>query len=398
MKEELLKKGQQLLDEVYAAAKEELQPEVDALKSKVSDLEKAAAEFETRLEESYSQGYQQCLADYKATHPGTEEEPELPEAISTTINLENRAAAGFLQCGYTDDIALEGKTKVDDYIKEAVEGDHPSWTEVTNPLIIGEDGDIVMLTLNGITTAHDGNKPIYNLIPQRTYDVQILRDGKVVGSGTVKTTGHLRLLDLDDPKYQVVNARDLGGWKCEGGRVAYGKMIRTAYFPKGITYDTEVARKIRDLGVTLEIDIYNKYNHGAAGWTEANYSFYDYEGMLSNPKNVKSYMTRVLKELEAGGCVLTHCWAGADRTGTLSAVILLMLGVSAANVVMDYELTSMSCWFNRMRINENGLRDFFKALVKYPGDTYQEKIYYWLTVKVGLTADQIKRFKAVMVE
>ena len=148
---------------------------------------------------------------------------------------------------------------------------------------------------------------------------------------------------------------------------------------------------------------------------------YGYAAMLTKTTYVKSVFTRILTETEKGGCVLLHCNAGADRTGTIVAVLLGVLGVPAWRIVQDWELTSFCHWFNfkiigqweervndpemeavaRKEFPDGELRAFFRAMeAAYGanGETFQQQCTAYLTKKVGFTAAQIERLKKALVE
>ena len=52
--------------------------------------------------------------------------------------------------------------------------------------------------------------------------------------------------------------------------------------------------------------------------------------------------------------VYFHCNAGADRTGTLAFLIEGLLGVSYADTIRDFELTSFSKFGERLRSKVDG--------------------------------------------
>lgn len=62
-----------------------------------------------------------------------------------------------------------------------------------------------------------------------------------------------------------------------------------------------------------------------------------YVGLLEE----KSKVAQLIKQIVQAppGCILFHCSAGKDRTGVLSMLLLLIAGVSKADVEANYELT-----------------------------------------------------------
>ena len=54
---------------------------------------------------------------------------------------------------------------------------------------------------------------------------------------------------------------------------------------------------------------------------------------IATAKNM-SEVLKVLAEAESG--VLFHCTAGKDRTGVVSAIILMLCGVERETIVRDY--------------------------------------------------------------
>ena len=91
-----------------------------------------------------------------------------------------------------------------------------------------------------------------------------------------------------------------------------------------------------------------------------------------------------------------HCIAGADRTGSLAYILNGLLGVSDAELLLDWEITA----FN----NPNprfAHKDRYDHLVagfqKLPGATTAEKMVNYVK-SVGFTDADIEKFRAIMLE
>ena len=93
----------------------------------------------------------------------------------------------------------------------------------------------------------------------------------------------------------------------------------------------------------------------------------------------------------------THCWGGADRTGTLIFLLNGALGVPEEELVRDYELTSLAIWGTRSHETEQfkGLLTFLESLA--PGETMQAKtIAFWKSA--GITDAEISRLQELFLE
>lgn len=66
---------------------------------------------------------------------------------------------------------------------------------------------------------------------------------------------------------------------------------------------------------------------------------------IATAENMPKVM-RAVADAEAG--VLFHCTAGKDRTGVVSAIILMLCGVEREAVVSDY---TVSCEYNKEKLN-----------------------------------------------
>ena len=84
----------------------------------------------------------------------------------------------------------------------------------------------------------EGEARIYNLVPGVKYFYRVLDgDGKVLASAGFTPVGPLRMI-----AGVASNMRDLGGWKADGGHIAYGKLFRGAALSSRRT--TERAKEI----------------------------------------------------------------------------------------------------------------------------------------------------------
>lgn len=79
------------------------------------------------------------------------------------------------------------------------------------------------------------------------------------------------------------------------------------------------------------------------------YMMHSYQDRPTNPAFV-SLASRALKRMAVGGeTIYVHCAAGKDRTGTFSALLLMLLGVSPDDVMGDYLRTREAVEFNLIK-------------------------------------------------
>lgn len=154
------------------------------------------------------------------------------------------------------------------------------------------------------------------------------------------------------------NVRDLGGVPLvDGGTTAFGAVLRSDT-PDRLTEKGWTA--LRDYGVQTIIDLRTPGEHQAGTgyrppWITV------VSAPLHHPSDVRppgyvtpltygSFLERrpercaavisALARTEPGG-VLIHCVAGRDRTGIVSMLLLALAGVSVADIVEDYALSSV---------------------------------------------------------
>jgi len=177
-----------------------------------------------------------------------------------------------------------------------------------------------------------------------------------------------RLVDLE----RVLNFRDFGGYDTPDGRVARGKLYRSAHFHEAS--DADVAR-LDQLGVRFIVDLRRSDERSGEPnrWPGAEVrSIVSDEGVTSafpphlqallqsdlSPASVADYMHSLYREFAAQerhiqlysewfrelaqgeGAGVIHCAAGKDRTGLGCALTLHALGVEDDAIFADYEYTN----------------------------------------------------------
>lgn len=254
------------------------------------------------------------------------------------------------------------------------------------------------------TESASGAHTIYNVEPLKNATFTLAgKTYKIIAEGGVRM--------IYTPS--VWNVRDLGGWSCDGGRVKYGKIFRGGNF--GSITDTDKATLVSWCGIKTEIDLRN--NSEAGGITvsplgdtvEYYHQALDFYANAVNSTAASSRTVNVIKKVMS--CVADnkpcyfHCVSGSDRTGTISYILLSLLGVSQSDKDKEYELTAFSDEENGKRFrntnynvtNGNG----YYPLVKYFRETYTgendyEKVVAW-AVANGITAAEINAFRTAMI-
>ena len=91
-----------------------------------------------------------------------------------------------------------------------------------------------------------------------------------------------------------------------------------------------------------------------------------------------------------------HCIAGADRTGSLAYLLEALLGVSDADLCLDWELTAF-CNPNPAFAHASRYDRLVEGFSKYPGATTCEKAVGYVK-SLGFTDADIQKFRDIMLE
>ena len=388
-KDDILKRIENAKEKVAA----DMQSMFDGLRAEVSKAIDEAKEL------SWQEGYKECLKSIGQTPVNTEDDEPVKEAEYV---LTNPMVAAFMLHKYPDNILTTGKSVVNDYISRyVVENDYANnAVEHPLPVNIGTPSDDVYLKGGGHVYQGKGGQ-IFNLAPNRTYEGTV--GGKAV---KLRTVGTVCQIHFEADSF-IPNCRDIGGYKAEGGTVKYRRILRSAELPT-IKKDSSLVKVMKDLAVTCEIDLRGEHAYNDLGWRGYAIGINGYAQAITSPTKYKEVFERVLKEVKSSGCVILHCHAGADRTGTIVALLLALLGVSASDICKDYELTCACHWCNFKRIDDERFAEFsqgelrsaFKKLASLygtKGESLQQQAYSWWTKKVGITAQQVSDFKKAMI-
>jgi protein tyrosine/serine phosphatase len=246
-----------------------------------------------------------------------------------------------------------------------------------------------------------------------------------------------RLLDWDG----VINARDSGGLRAEGGQVRRGALVRSDVL-NGLTRHGVTA--LTGHGVRTVIDV-RAADEIAHDWARYPLKEHPTVGYLNRPftAGVETHMwdqvravyraaqsreeinradldihrwgitaiVAAIADAPAGG-VLVHCHAGKDRTGIVIAVTLAAVGVSDDDIADDYALTQLvlepliADWLEhmshdpveqqRLRRLAEPRREAMLDTLAYLRQHYGGAAQYLLGA--GMTAEQLERLRARLVE
>jgi len=204
---------------------------------------------------------------------------------------------------------------------------------------------------------------------------------------------------------QATNVRDLGGWRVPGGlRVRQGLIYRSSEMNQHHELSAE-GRDIllRQLGVRTDLDLRGPDEDPTpalpADWVRyLNTPILPYERILDAPATAA--IAQVFAALAAGDFypALMHCWAGADRAGTLAFLLHAALGVQLPDLEADYELSSLSVYGNRSCRGPDFLR-MLEALAAFgaPGDSVNGQVEGYLRA-AGVHEQTLERLRAGLLE
>ena len=201
---------------------------------------------------------------------------------------------------------------------------------------------------------------IINLRPNAHYHYEVKgAGGKTVTSGEFNTRGLVYQVLF---KANVRNARDLGGWKTKDGKkmVKYRMIYRGGRLQASTLTSKRGKEDLKAQGILAQLDLRGHTSSGAQEYLNREDSPLEkmwgndfafcapciekgYTQMLkSDGAKVKQCFEFVAACVKANKPVYYHCSLGRDRTGTLSMLLLGVLGVDEGDISKEYELTQFA--------------------------------------------------------
>ena len=387
-----------------------------------------------------------------------------------TINLENSSVKNYLDNGtndYTDD-NYSSTSHIADYAPAnsgwgGWGGGSTSSTRVDVPNPVSLDWGTASSGTATITVYNDQaltdefwtwtatkgstSYDIYNLIPGRTYYCTVVDDANsnYLYKATFNTEGRRRMLKVSDTVSQdnANNCRDLGGMVTKDGtkRIKYGMIYRGTNLTATTTAEKKLLAEFMNIG--LDNDLRDNGNINSASGSSSNrnnpflnsdypvvmypnpvnsYADIVYCGpgygtsiggttgsSLTNPDRVYETMMAFIDCAKRGKASYFHCYIGSDRTGYWGLVIEGLLGVSAKDCSIDFELTSFAnsvTMGNRQRTSgtyADGMnyfkgKSYYSTFANDPDHQLQKTITKYLIDEVGISEADIETFKSLLLE
>ena len=246
-----------------------------------------------------------------------------------------------------------------------------------------------------------------NLIPGNTYFFAVESGGQSVVKGELSIEGPVRMLYAPS----VYNLRDLGGWTVQDGRtVRYGLIYRGGEVNGYHAPVFDDLKTLMDLGIGAEIDLRwrddydqdRETNKSGYGFVKGDTYYFaganDYTAAnLSEAATLQRFNEEfqfLMKHIRQGRGVHFHCVFGADRTGLLAVLLEGLLGFDLNSLYHDYEFTSFAAPAGNR--NKSAIQERIAVIQKESGATLRDKFESFWINKIGITADDVKEFRDIM--
>lgn len=208
------------------------------------------------------------------------------------------------------------------------------------------------------------------------------------------------------------NCRDLGGWSADGGTVRYGLLFRG-----GEPNPADADLMVGQLGIMTEVQLlpvseqapnYKMKSVWGIDWA-GNDTESDSVHTINDSKVLwRKVVEPILDSVIHHKPVIFHCGVGADRTGIIAIALESILGMSKADIDIEYELTNFSTGWQSLAGGIYRARTYtaYQSMntavnnVPLQGGLSSSWRNRWVShlLSCGISIDKINDFRAAMID
>ena len=244
------------------------------------------------------------------------------------------------------------------------------------------------------------------------YDVYNLKAGTryywKVENGETASRTYTFVTEAGYPRYilsdNISNFRDIGGHQTtDGHTVKQGLAFRLSNFDSASAADKQFI--LNYLGIKSELDLRGEITKSPLGDTVTPYpiSIKWYSGIFAEGESEPLRRAIAVFAKEENYPIGYHCAIGRDRTGTITILLLGLLGVDEDTILKDYVISKNSITGNNDGLAAASFYDNYKSLINglntygKRNDTFQNKVENYL-LSIGVTAEEIASIKNIFLE
>lgn len=338
------------------------------------------------------------------------------------INVENSRVRDYIDNTKYNDLDYS-YTNVFNYCSDNLDKPNPGVVSWESVRCDSYEIDVAIDGANYQTTyylpASECSLAIYNLIPDIPCVANIYKivSGERIfyQSKVIYPTGRIRMIDVEG----VLNVRDIGGYKCgKSKHIKYGLIYRGGALDEKISHATQkgLDTLYTQLGVRTEIDLRSEYNRINSIIGDDCYAYgiagKSYVAGFDSQDTSRRIFTCIYESVEQGKPVYIHCSGGADRTAFVCCMIEALLGVSEADINIDFELSSFCkikntnnyrryrCMGTDSNLEDRDIRNWGMLLSdirNYSSGTLSENVYKYF-ISAGISKADLDHFIMLMTE